>query len=366
MATHSDDSIFVSLPYGLCIVDHQGRIVAINPALERLLGWQLPEMQGQTLSRCLEQEMADPAQALCWTVALSEALEQGQTTLLSLPTEIRTGFDDGHLVPITGVVAPCQGSDTAHPEALIIFHDSRSQKDSEGARARFLAVLAHELGTPVANLSAAADLLARRMETDDELLRRLLRVICSEATHLRRLLAQFPTAFSVRAEAPQTRRRLVTLRPVLRQVAQAFGVRNLDCQIAVQAPPDLPFVWSDTERIQQILSKLVDNAIRYAPPGSYVVLAAERRGDEIVISVQDRGPGIPQEREEHLFEPWHRCDQETLSTEHQGLGLAMAHTLVRSLGGRLWHESPPEGGASFCFSLPHAQDLLDEEGDEER
>jgi two-component system sensor histidine kinase VicK len=361
-----DKSIFASLPYGLCIVDDQGEILNINPTLERLLGWRLLELRGQTLSRYLQQGMIDPTQALSWAVALSEALGQGQTTHLNLPTEFRTGFDDERLVSITGVVAPCQSPSAEHPKAMVIFHDSTSQKDSEGARTRFLAVLAHELGTPVTNLTAATDLLVKRVKADDEALRRLLRVICNEANRLRRLLTQFHTTLSDPTAVPQPRKRLVTLRPVLREVAQAFGVRDLGCQVVVQVPPDLPFVWSDTERIQQVLSKLVDNAIRYAPPGSYVALAAEERGDEIVVSVQDRGPGVPKEDEEMLFEPWCRGSQEEPATEHQGLGLAMAHILVQSLSGRLWHEKPLDGGASFCFSLPRAQGLPDEEEERER
>jgi len=137
-------------------------------------------------------------------------------------------------------------------------------------------------------------------------------------------------------------------------------VRDLDCQIVVETPADLPFVSSDADSIQEILSKLVDNAIRHAPPGSEVILGAWGREDEVVVSVRDRGPGVLQEDEEAIFEPWCRGSREESSPHHQGLGLFLARTLVQALDGRLWYERCPEGGTCFCFSLPRARYALDD------
>jgi signal transduction histidine kinase len=353
------ESIVDCLPTGLCIVDGEGRILSINPALEQLLGWRSAELRGQSLSSCLEQTISDPAQALCWTVALSQALALTQTIPLNLPADFRAGPDDISLVSVLGIVAPWQDSDTQQSGAMIIFHDSSLYKDIEGARARLLAVLAHELGTPVANLTAAADLLAEHLAANKPDPWRLLQVIQAEVSRIGRQLAQFRSISSALAGDAHPRKRLVTLGPVLRQVAQAFQVRDLDCQIAVQVPPELPFVWSSVDRIQDILNKLVDNAIRYAPPGTQVILAAEQRGDEIVVSVSDRGLGVSEQDEKLIFEPWCRGSQEEPSAEHQGLGLSMARTMVQSLGGRLWHERCPEGGARFCFTVPRAQNVPD-------
>jgi PAS domain S-box-containing protein len=361
MDTNPDHSLFASLPYGACLVDDQGKIFDINPALEQLLGWQLSDLRGQELSRCLGQQMANSAQALCWNVALSQAIAQGQTTYFDIPTEFRTEFGHERQTSITGVVAPYQGSSAGKPRALIIFHDTRSQKDAEGVRTRFLAVLAHELGGPVTTLIAAADQLKRRLSGEDSDSRRLVQLIQAEVKHLRQLLAQSFTPLPAHAEIPQPRKRLVTLRPCLRHVAQAFEVRDLDCQIVVQTPPDLPFVWSDAERIKEVLSKLVDNATRYAPPGSQILLAAEERGDEIVVSVRDRGTGVLDEDREVIFEPWCRGSHEEPDAGHQGLGLSMSRTLVQALNGKLWYEENLEGGACFCFSLPRAEGLPDEE-----
>jgi len=356
-----DEAVLVSLPYGLCIVDGEGKIVDLNPALEQLLGWRLADLRGQSLFCCLEHDIVDPARALGWTLALSQALDQGRITHLGLPTDFRAGSDDEHPVSVVGVVAPLQGDSAQHSKALVLFHDSTSQKNMEETQTRFLAVLAHELGTPVSNLTAAADLLAKHAQLSDPESWRLLEVIRSEAKHLQRLLTHLPTTSPVWPQPSPVRRRLVTLPPLLRQVAQGFEVRGLNCQITVQAPRGLPFVQSDEEGIKEVLYKLLENAIRYAPPGSQVVLSAAERGDEVVVSVRDQGPGVPEEDRGVIFEPWVRGSQEEPRAEHHGLGLPMARTLVRVLGGRLWYEECLEGGACFSFGLPTAKDLPDDQ-----
>ncbi|MGD2207039.1 MAG: PAS domain-containing protein [Anaerolineae bacterium] len=361
MDTSPCDSILGFLPCGLCVVDGKGKILDVNPALERLLGWRSSERCGQPLARYLEQEITDPTQVTYWTVALSQALAQGRTTHLNLPTDFRTGPYDEPLVSVTGVMAPWQSSSAEHSGALVVFHDSTTRKDMEGARVRFLAVLSHELGTPVANLTVAAEQLANYMEADGAKPWRLLQVIRGETERLRRLLAQFPTTLSARMEIPRPRKRLVTLRPILRQVAQAFGVRNLDCQIVVQAPQGLPFVWSDATSIKEILSKLVEHAMRYAPAGSQIVLTAKERGDEVMVLVHGQGPGVPDE--EATLEPWQAGSREEPSADH--VGLSIAQTQVQALDGQLWYERHPKGRVSFRFSLPRAKNILTEERERE-
>ncbi len=355
------EALFAALPLGLCAVDDEGRILSVNPALERLLGWRNAEWRGRPLSLALEQAICESAQAMGWTVALSQALAQGRTTHLNLPTAFRTGPGDAREVLVTGAVAPWQTSEGESSGALVLFQDRTTWEELEGARARFLAVLAHELGTPATNLEAAAEQLAGHLEPTDTVPWRLLQVIRREVKRLRLRLAQlFPTA-SGHARAARAQRQLVTLRPLLRQMAYAFEIRGLDCEIAVQAPPDLPFVWSDPDRIQDVLSKLVENAIRYAPAGTEVVLEAKEGEGSVIVSVRDGGPGVPEEDREAIFEPWRRGRHEAPEAQRQGLGLSLARNLVLDLGGRLWYEPSPGGGARFCFSLPQAQNALSEE-----
>ena len=352
-------SIFASLPAGTCVVDREGKILALNPALERLLGCRGETLLGQPLIPVLEQRINDPAQALSWTVALSQALVRGQQTDLGFPVEFGCP-DAGHpALAITGTIVPWHGADGAQAGALLLCWDASQEGELARGRDRFLALISHELGSPLTNIAAAADRLAFHMDPGDAQGWPLLQIVRAEAHRLRRLLGQFlagvPASGAPAAEEPEEARPraqarpeagVVTLVPLLRRVARTFEVRGSDQSILVRVVPDLPFVWGNADRIQEVLSNLVDNALRYAPAGSTVLLAARELGNEIEICVVDQGRGVARDHEEEIFEPGGH------EAQGQGLGLPMARALVQSMGGRIWYERDPAGGGTrFCFTL---------------
>ncbi len=155
--------MFESTPVALCATDGEGRILVINPAVERLLGWTMSEHTGRLLADRLRQAIVDPAQALCWTVALGEALAQGKTTYLDLPAGFRTGFPDGHLESVSGVVVACQHS-ADQRGLLVVFHNGSLMDSMSAARTRFFSAISHEFGTPLSNIASAIDLLAGHLD----------------------------------------------------------------------------------------------------------------------------------------------------------------------------------------------------------
>ncbi|MEJ2211708.1 MAG: PAS domain-containing sensor histidine kinase [Anaerolineae bacterium] len=354
-------SIFASLPAGTCVVDREGKILALNPALERLLGWGRDSLLGRPLAPFLEEKINDPAQALSWTVALSQALVHGQRTELGFPVEFE-GEGAGHLsLAITSTIVPWYAAEGEQVGALLVCWDASQEGELARGRDRFLALISHELGSPLTNIAAAADRLALHMDPGDVQGWPLLQIVRAEAHRLRRLLGQFlagvpaagvpaagvPAAGAARRQAEaQPEAGVVTLAPLLRRVARTFEVRGTEQSILVQVSPTLPFAWGDSDRIQEVLSNLVDNALRYAPAGSTVVLTAQEQGSEIEICVVDQGRGVARGQEEQIFEPGVRQGQ------GQGLGLPLARALVQSMGGRIWYERDPAGGgARFCFTL---------------
>jgi signal transduction histidine kinase len=349
--------ILASLPHGLCVVDGEGRILLINPALEELLGWRLSERRGRLLAQHLEEGMSEPASALCWNVAVNEALAHGRTTFLNLAAELTTEMEDRRLVSVTGAVAPWQDKDTNLRGALVVFYDSARHQSLEDMRQRFLAVVSHELGSPLTNVSAAAERMARLLNDGNAEEWKLIQIIRSETARLRRLLGQFLSRSPVQAQPVWPEKNLITLRPLLYRVAHTFGIRESEHEIEVLVPPHLPFAWGEVDKILEILSNLVDNAIRYSKPGTKITLAAEAWTGGVLISVTDQGRGISPRDEERIFEPLYRGNHEEHSIEGLGLGLYISRTLVQALGGELWHEGLADGGTRFCFTLPCADGL---------
>jgi signal transduction histidine kinase len=320
---------------------------------------------GQPLSQVLEKGIGDPAQLLTWLVSLSDTLANGRRADLNLPVQFSR---EGSTVQLVGTMVPWEGPGSGERGALVLFHDSALHADLNGARSRFLAVVAHELGAPVTNITAAAEQMARHLTGDEAGAWRLLEIIRTEGRRLERLLNGFLAGLDAEAQPadpPVGKMDIVALPPLLRQVASTFGLRDRGKSIVVRTADDLPFVWGDADDIQQALGNLVDNASRYAPASSEIVLAAEAQGEAVVVRVMDRGPGLSPEEEASLFATPRWGNGRQRSAEGRGLGLPIARAVIRSLGGALRYERGPEGMTCFCFTLSQVPGLVDEEKSED-
>jgi signal transduction histidine kinase len=276
------NSVFASLPYGACLVDREGRVVACNPALERLLGWSPGERQGQPLSAYLRQ-VAEPAEALAWAVALGNALGGGQTTFLNLPARLQAGPDATQGVSIVGVVAPWQGLQGEPLGAMALFQDSEQSESVEGARLRFLSMVAHELNSPLNIILSAAEQMGCHHDQDGAATERFLDVIRAEVDRMQRLLGSLFTPEPLPVGSPSWEAEAVALGPVLHRLAERYRFTQQAGQISVEAPPDLPLAHADACALQEALGSLVDTFLAYAPPRSQMrFLAAEEAGDLMV------------------------------------------------------------------------------------
>jgi len=351
-APKQSGSLFDSVSVGLCAVDSDGNVLRANPALQCLWHWNPDEWAGRPLAAYLQQAIVDPAQALVWTVALSEALNLGKTTYLNLPTRFRTKPGEEDLENITGVAMTTIQVAPTEPCAVFAVCGPEVARSIEGVRARLFSAMAHELGSPTRNVAAAAELLAATTAYQDERQRRLVDIIQAEVARLQRLVAQFvPESPAVQKQVALTRNE-VTLRPLLRKVAQVFALRGSEHNILLQVQPDLPFAWGDADAIQQVLSNLVDNALKHAPPQSTITLTAEAEPERVCIGIVDQGPGVPAEERERLFQPAASGAERNEDGRGQGLGLSISMSLVKGMGGELWYEEQAPDVHRFCFALP--------------
>jgi two-component system sensor histidine kinase KdpD len=122
--------------------------------------------------------------------------------------------------------------------------------------------------------------------------------------------------------------------------------------LVVEVEDDLPPIPLDYVEIDQVLSNLIENAAKYSPPGTQIVVRARRTGREVRVEIADEGPGIPPSSVPHLFDPFYRVDESTPRTKGLGLGLAVAKGLIEAHAGRIWVENRPGGGSVFQIALP--------------
>ena len=129
--------------------------------------------------------------------------------------------------------------------------------------------------------------------------------------------------------------------------------RLRDHPVQVNLPPDLPLVPLDAVLIEQVFINLVENAVKYTPPGTPIEISATAVEGAVRVDVSDRGPGLPPGEETRIFEKFYRAPGAT-STSGVGLGLTICRGIITAHGGRIWAENRPGGGAVFHFTLPFA------------
>jgi K+-sensing histidine kinase KdpD len=346
------ESVYAALPFGVCVLDHEGLILDSNRTLQRMFGWNLARQERPPLSRYLEEAIADPAQLLSWLVAVNEVLSLRRTIFLNLPVEFRTEHGVNSSVSVIGAITPWEGPHAEQTGALVTFCDSALHTDLDGIRTRFLSVVAHSLGSPLTNVVAAADRLAKYIGERDCPEGRLLEIIQSEADRLGRMLKQAVSSAPVLDAAHRASQDVVALRPLIRRTAYTFRVREPSCELALHIPSDLPYVVGNADRIQEALCNLVENALQHTPPGTSIEVSAGLADAQVLVRVADSGRGLSDQGKELSFEPIGPRAQAKPSIVGRGLGLPIARALIQGMGGELWYEEPPGGGAAFCFTLP--------------
>lgn len=224
------------------------------------------------------------------------------------------------------------------------------------SRSDLLSAVTHDLRTPLAAITAsAATLSLPDAPLDAGERRELLDTIGDEADRLERLVAKVLALSRIRAGGLRPARKPVDLEGLLGSVAHRLRWLQGDRDLVLDVPDDLPPLEVDVVLMQQVFANLLENALRYAPRRSPVVVAAGSvpGGEAVEVRVADRGPGVPPEHRQRVFEEFHRVapDREAFGT---GLGLAIVWALVAAHGGSVRYEESPGGGATFVVRLPRA------------
>ncbi|MHB1533867.1 MAG: ATP-binding protein [Acidimicrobiales bacterium] len=224
-------------------------------------------------------------------------------------------------------------------------------------RSALVGSVSHDLRTPLASIKAAVSYLADptvALEGPEQ--QELLGTIDGQADRLTRLVANLLDMTRIEAGALAPRRQPLSLAEVVNEAASDAVRRLIQDRVAkrveVHVSDDLPPVAADPTLTGQVLANLLENAVRHAPSGSAIVVAAGHVGDQIHVSVADRGPGIPEHLRSEVFEAFHRLGQPGPHVAGMGLGLAIAKAFVEVQGGSIEAGDNPGGGARFSFSLP--------------
>jgi len=227
----------------------------------------------------------------------------------------------------------------------------RLRMETEQLRNSLLSSVSHDLRTPLAVVTGATSALLEEGGPKDEATRReLLQTAHDEALRLNRLVGNLLDMTRLEAGALKVRKDLQPVEEVIGAALNRMEDRLRGREVRTRIPDDLPLVPLDPALIEQVLINLLENATKYTPPGTPIDVIVLGGGGEVEIEVADRGPGVPRQDAERVFEKFYRAREG--EGGGVGLGLTICRGIVGAHGGRMWVEDRPGGGASFRFTLP--------------
>ncbi len=236
--------------------------------------------------------------------------------------------------------------------------EARVDAEVNRARAAFFAAAGHNLRTPLASVhTSVSTLLDEQAVLTDADQQELLETIRDETQRLERMVAKVLSQSLVRSGQLAPDRQSVDLAGLVQVAVRRLGPAATRHTIELRVPADIGPVWLDVTMIEQVLLNLLENAVRWAPTGSTITVAARRNRTHITLSVIDRGPGVPPDQEAKVFAEFHRTASKT-EAEGTGLGLAIVKAMVEAHDGDVRCVQTPGGGATFVARFPLAGSTL--------
>ncbi len=228
-------------------------------------------------------------------------------------------------------------------------------KELDRLKSEFVSLVSHELRAPLTNVRGAIELMEGGCPALNPTCTRMFKVVSAQIGRLGRMVDDVLNVSRIETGGLTLAPAAVDVVWVADRVVDEFAARHARRKFRRPRGTIHPRLWADADRLHEVIANLVDNAVKYSPEDGEVGVAVEVQEKEGIVSVSDRGPGIPLEEQSRVFEKFHRLDSsDAKETYGYGLGLYLCRRLVEAMGGRIWVESELDHGATFRFALPLA------------
>lgn len=344
--------LFESSLIGMLEADDK-KIIEANQAFLSLVGYSREDLAAGKLRW---EDLLPADQLPLIQAALAEAAAFGEAP----PGEREFVRKDGGFVPVLLGMAALQRSPLRTVSFVLDMSDQkRAQAEIERLRNEFLGIVSHELKTPLTAIKGSASMvLSSRTLPPDEEIRELFGIVDNQAERLRELVGNLLDMSRIEAGTFSVELEETTIEPIIAEIQSTVQRSAQPQRLEVQSPPALPSLLVDRRRVVQVLMNLLNNAAKFSPADSSILLAIEPQESEVLIKVTDFGVGITSDMLPRLFEKFAQFHGRGRGS---GLGLAIAKGIVEAHGGRIWVESEGEGkGSTFIFTLPIAAAVREE------
>lgn len=334
---------------GIMILNPALHLERVNPSFRRLFHKSEKDILGQ-----------EHQQVIRWAappigITLEEAVAGGWPLTahahLYVEGDLLNGFQQPK-IPVGITYAPLLSSDGILLNIIATIRDITRFRQAEELKSTFISIVSHELKTPVALIKGYVSTLRREdARWDRSIIAESLSVIEDEADRLSLLIENMLDASRLQVGSLSMKKSDLFLPDIIQRLAKRFQTQSSLHKIIVDFPENFPFVLADEMRIEQVISNLISNALKYASQGE-IRISGQVRDDIVIICVSDQGPGIAAEDIPHIFDRFYRAPEMARNTKGAGLGLFLTRSIVEGHGGSIWVDPESGKGARICFSLP--------------
>ena len=231
---------------------------------------------------------------------------------------------------------------------------SRVEAEREKLRTTLLSSVSHDLRTPLASITGASSTIVADIDQlSQDTVRDLGRSINKEAERLSHIVNNLLEVTRLESGTVQLNKQPYFIEELIGSALERLAPVLKKHNVVPQSEEDLPLVLADGVLIEQVLINLLENAVHYTPQGSTITISAVRKGTNVLVSVADNGPGIPEGNENKIFDKFYSIGQDDVQ-KGTGLGLAICAGIINAHAGEIWAENRPQGGACFYFTIPIA------------
>lgn len=339
-------------PDGILVCNADKVVVSVNPAMEALTGYSAGELLGRVCRYALGAKDTSGTY-LCDGICPFISRPTGELS----PADATLTRKDGRQIWVEARFGTMREQDGAITGVVHSFRDITERKNTERLRDELLSIATHELRTPITSVKGYAQLLLRRLGNTPEVAneRRPLEIIDRQLDRMIGLINELLEMSRLQTGRLQLDLHLVDLQELATDVIDRLQVTT-NCHTFHVAGTGSKFVLADRFRIDQVLTNMVSNAIRYSPEGGDIDLRVEYLGDEVAVSVTDHGMGIPEEEQGRIFDQFYQVRSgQRAGGSGMGLGLYISEQIVRLHGGKIGVKSQPGQGSTFYFAIPIGQ-----------
>lgn len=344
------EAVLSSMVEGVIAVDRDERVMTINQAASHLLNINPQFAIGESIQAVVR----SPALHRLVSEALGAPGPVESEVVVRLPDQVSEAREAERMLLVTGTVL--HGAAEGRIGALLVLNDVTQLRRLETVRRDFVANVSHEMRTPITAVKGAVETLLDQSEHTPEDVHRLLEMIRRHADRMFAILEDLLTLAKLDQQEgrPMLHLEPGAVQPLLTSAVEVCQMLAASRQMAVrvECPADLRLMMN-RHMLEQALVNLIENAVKYSPPGREVVVRAQQRHGEVSLAVIDKGEGIEPQHLSRIFERFYRVDKgRSRQVGSTGLGLSIVRHICQAHGGRVEVESQPGQGSTFQMILP--------------